>query len=108
LSNKVYHSPSHGVLVRVCADWLASIEKETLVGFGCGHIYHVSYLQDDGEDQTSGEERRSIDSSRELDEDTAPYFSRTVGLKVTNARLLRDKVGSGCRICALKPADEEE
>lgn len=27
--------------------------------------------------------------------------SRTVGPKVTTARLLRDRIGDGCRICAL-------
>lgn len=27
--------------------------------------------------------------------------SRTVGAKVTTARLLRDRIGNGCRICSL-------
>jgi hypothetical protein len=27
--------------------------------------------------------------------------SRTVGAKVTTARLLRDRIGDGCRICSL-------
>ncbi|KAL1957963.1 hypothetical protein VTO42DRAFT_5355 [Malbranchea cinnamomea] len=79
-------------------------EQESLVGFACGHIYHVSHLQ---EDKTE-EEQPSMTPSEEQVEDTSPFFSRTVGLKVTNARLLRDKVGAGCRICLSKASVRSE
>jgi hypothetical protein len=36
-----------------------------------------------------------------VDETRSPTASRTVGPKVTTARILRDKIGDGCRLCAL-------
>lgn len=36
-----------------------------------------------------------------IDESLAITASRTIGPKVTTARILRDKIGDGCQICAL-------
>jgi hypothetical protein len=48
-------------------------------------------------------QRSSSPSSEEADDDEDGYYtaSRSVGPKVTTARLIRDRVGDGCRICAL-------
>lgn len=82
-------------------------EKEILLGFACGHVFHLSHLHTEVSQQQSGTSSpdRSADHtprpsspSREPASSTA---SRTVGPKVTTARLLRDKIGDGCRICAL-------
>jgi hypothetical protein len=82
-------------------------EREILVGFACGHVFHLSHLHSEGSQQPSsvGTPNRSADRtprpSSPSEEPTASSASRTVGPKVTSARLLRDKIGDGCRICAL-------
>ncbi len=79
-------------------------EKETLIGFACGHVYHVSHLLH-GPD-AEGDEALLPDSAARKDrEDEGTMdefrFSRSVGPKVTNARFLKDKIQAvgGCGIC---------
>ncbi|KAJ5591142.1 hypothetical protein N7450_005114 [Penicillium hetheringtonii] len=82
-------------------------EREILIGFACGHAFHLSHLHSDASRPQSdtGSPERNADhtprSSSPLDEGPSTSTSRTVGPKVTTARLLRDKIGDGCRICAL-------
>lgn len=82
-------------------------EKEILVGFACGHVFHLSHLHSETsqvQSSTSSPTRsadRTPRPSSPTDEPTSSTASRTVGPKVTTARLLRDKIGDGCRICAL-------
>ncbi|KAI1344391.1 hypothetical protein F5Y15DRAFT_366481 [Xylariaceae sp. FL0016] len=74
-------------------DW----ETETLVGFACGHIFHIThlleYLHPDQEVELSlmgsGDEVRT-------------RGGRFVGSKVTHARILRDRIESGCPVCKSK------
>jgi hypothetical protein len=81
-------------------------EREILVGFACGHVFHLSHLHPDTQ-QPSGTSSRDRSADRTpramspVDEPTSTTASRTVGPKVTTARILRDKIGDGCRICAL-------
>jgi len=76
-------------------------ESETLVGFACGHIYHVSHLLH-GPD-SEGDESTLPRSARDAEDeaDTGERFTRSVAPKVTNARLLKDKIQAvgGCNIC---------
>ncbi|KAJ5382752.1 hypothetical protein N7517_000663 [Penicillium concentricum] len=82
-------------------------EREILVAFACGHIFHLSHLHSDTSQQQSGANSR--DRSADLtpramspvDETRSATASRTIGPKVTTARILRDKIGDGCRLCAL-------
>ncbi|KAJ5174409.1 uncharacterized protein N7482_000286 [Penicillium canariense] len=82
-------------------------ESEILIGFACGHVFHLSHLHPAPSQQQStvGTPDRSADRtprpSSPSEEPTFSSASRTVGPKVTTARLLRDKIGEGCRICAL-------
>lgn len=82
-------------------------EKEILVGFACGHAFHLSHLHTETSQQHSSttSPTRSADRTPRppspFDETASSTASRTVGPKVTTARLLRDKIGDGCRICAL-------
>lgn len=74
------------------------------MGFACGHIFHLSHVNPERTtDDTQGDStpKPTSDHAAMLDEPslTTP---RTVGPKVTTARLLRDRVGGGCRICALE------
>ncbi|KAI1878235.1 uncharacterized protein JN550_000417 [Neoarthrinium moseri] len=75
-------------------DW----ETETLVGFACGHVFHVSHLL------------QYLDPGQEPDPSIVGYGNgddrtrggRFIGSKVTHARLLRDKVAAGCPVCRRK------
>lgn len=84
-------------------------EKEILVGFACGHVFHLSHVQEpvhahDNESTNSSETTLEPSLPEEDDnEDESQFYttSRTVGPKVITARLIRDKIGDGCRICAI-------
>jgi len=80
-------------------------EKETLVGFACGHVYHVSHLLH-GPDAQGDETRLPQSAAAQKDGDDEASiedirFSRSVAPKVTNARLLKEKIQAvgGCLIC---------
>lgn len=84
-----------------CLEPFSQWETETLVGFACGHVYHLTHLlevlhpddarlhdvADFGQNYEDGEGRGG---------------RRTIGTKVTHARLLRDRVRGGCPICHQK------
>ncbi|KAF7175811.1 hypothetical protein CNMCM7691_010217 [Aspergillus felis] len=83
-------------------------EKEILVGFACGHVFHLSHVVSDETSTASDGNQSGMQTPRPLPELRTPTLnelslstSRTVGAKVTTARLLRDRIGNGCRICSL-------
>ncbi|KAL2809814.1 hypothetical protein BJX63DRAFT_423572 [Aspergillus granulosus] len=85
-------------------------EKEILVAFACGHAFHLSHVHQSeppSPGHTSGNEsgaptpRPFLPSRTPTFDEYSSSASRTVGPKVTTARLLRDRIGDGCRICAL-------
>ncbi|KAJ8997240.1 Vacuolar protein sorting-associated protein 41 [Exophiala dermatitidis] len=79
-------------------------ETETLVGFACGHIYHVSHLLH-GPEAEGDETLLPQPAQKEQQDNDAGFdetrFLRSVGPKVTNARLLKDKIMEvgGCAVC---------
>ena len=82
-----------------CHRALHQDEKETLVGFACGHVYHLSHLLN-GPDGDS-EQTPKLPSTEDDSDNGLSTFTRTVASKVTNARLLKDKIEGvgGCVIC---------
>lgn len=80
-----------------CNEPFSEDESETLVGFACGHVCHLSHLAGSTNDAPTPPPQ----VEEEDDEDEGSGFSRTIGPKVTHARLLRDKVEAvgGCRVC---------
>lgn len=87
-------------------------EKEILIGFACGHVFHLSHLHPEPPPTTTAAAAGGPPSlplpSATMPVGEEPILSpssfaipRTVGPKVTTARLLRDRIGDGCRICAL-------
>ncbi|KAL2193237.1 hypothetical protein P885DRAFT_45838 [Corynascus similis CBS 632.67] len=82
-----------------CAECLEAFvpwEAETLVGFACGHVYHLSHLLE------------RLHPGEEVDEAPLqglgePRASAThlVGAKVTHARLLRERIAGGCPACTV-------
>lgn len=98
------HEPGRCV---ACNEPFSVDEKETLVGFACGHVYHVSHLAaSPSEPPSPSPEEEEVNNS----EDSGNTFSRAVGPKVTHARLLRDKVeaAGGCRVCKERKAPVSE
>lgn len=75
-------------------------ESGTLIGFACGHVFHVSCLLDDAPPAKDEPD----------EEDTGYGIAQSVGTKVTNARLLRDKIRmkGGCTICLARHKAEED
>lgn len=87
-------------------------ETETLVGFACGHVYHLGHLLHGGDpsDRQEGSEiPQSGVGDGGVDEGTAT-FTRSVASKVTNARLLKDRIEGvgGCRVCRARREMESE
>lgn len=69
-----------------CHEPFGEFEEETLVGFACGHAFHLTHLVETAEP--------AADGARE------EYGGRyLVGMKVMRARLLRERVGGGCPLC---------
>lgn len=82
-------------------------EKEVLIGFACGHIFHLSHVHPEPTPTADGSSSAN-QTPRPFPSSRTPTFdepslstSWTVGPKVTTARLLRDRIGGRCRICAL-------
>ncbi|ATY63007.1 Tetratricopeptide-like helical [Cordyceps militaris] len=89
---KAARAPKPGHCVG-CGDAFTEYEMETLVGYACGHVYHLSHLM---EMLKSG---GNVDIDIGSDgQESGRYL---VGMKVMKARLLRDKVRGGCPLCHL-------
>lgn len=69
-------------------------EDETLVGFTCGHVFHLTHLL---ERLYPGE---PVDTDFLLSQtEEGSGSTHFVGPKVTRARLLRDRIRGGCPVC---------
>lgn len=82
-----------------CYEPFTEWETETLVGFACGHVFHITHLLEHlhpGQDVDAG-----LAGSSPGDEDRT-RGGRFVGSKVTHARLLRDRIEGGCPVCRSK------
>jgi hypothetical protein len=86
-------SPKAGHCVG-CGESFSEHEVETLVGFACGHVFHLSHLFN-----YSDENRPSTPPDVELDDNGEWAPTHSIGAKVTHARLLRDKIRDGCPVC---------
>ncbi|KAI1324492.1 hypothetical protein F5Y16DRAFT_380770 [Xylariaceae sp. FL0255] len=83
-----------------CHEPFTEWEMETLVGFACGHVFHITHLL---EILHPGQEvDDSIVSNGNGDGEDRSRNGRYIGSKVTHARLLRDRVESGCPVCRVK------
>ncbi|KAK3949432.1 hypothetical protein QBC32DRAFT_372763 [Pseudoneurospora amorphoporcata] len=84
-----------------CLSPFTTYETDTLVGFACGHVFHLPHLL---EALNPG---KSVDADVLLGGIGAEERSaHLVGAKVTHARLLRDRIVGGFVVC--KAAKEEE
>ena len=69
------------------------LDAETLVGFACGYILHLSCLMNYDDESFTGPKLSTEDSGS-----VSTLATRSVGDKVTHARILKDNI-SGCPIC---------
>jgi len=77
-----------------CHEPFSEDEKETLVGFACGHVFHLTHLL-----EYLHPSRPPTPPDLELDENGEFTQTHSIGAKVTHARLLRDKITDGCPVC---------
>lgn len=85
------------------------LSRDTLVGFACGHIFHLSCLLP----KTSASASLAATLQQRPTADvfeSAGAWNRSVGGKVTQALLIRSAIGKGCVVCREREAmvnDEE-
>ncbi|KAK0650344.1 Vacuolar protein sorting-associated protein 41-like protein [Lasiodiplodia hormozganensis] len=80
-----------------CGKAFTQDEKETLIGFACGHVYHLSCLLDAAGSGSSASAASMLQAQFAEDPDTS---SRSVGGKVAHAHLIRNAISGGCPVCA--------
>ncbi|TLD17132.1 uncharacterized protein PgNI_00747 [Pyricularia grisea] len=82
-----------------CLEAFNEWDMETLVGFACGHVFHLSHLLEMiNPDQPNGGSEGLLngDSFRATETVGGRLHVRS---KVTHARLLKDKIQGGCPMC---------
>ncbi|KAL3426443.1 putative vacuolar assembly protein [Phlyctema vagabunda] len=80
-----------------CYEPFSEHEAETLVGFACGHVFHLAHLLN-----YASATSRPVTPPPDVDQlDDDGQFAQThsIGAKVTHARLLRDQIKDGCPVC---------
>jgi hypothetical protein len=80
-----------------CLEPFDEWEVETLVGFACGHVFHLTHLL---EELHPGEEVDQVVLNGIDEQGTSA--THLIGAKVTHARLLRDRIAGGCPVCVNK------
>jgi vacuolar protein sorting-associated protein 41 len=77
-------------------------EHEPLLGFACGHVFHLTCLlraNPDTDDEDSIERLLSqLGYARDADE-KGGYTGRSVGAKVVHAQIIKNVVQGGCPHC---------
>ncbi|KAI9686114.1 MAG: Vacuolar protein sorting-associated protein 41 [Bogoriella megaspora] len=83
----------------------------TLIGFACGHVYHLSCLLSTIPSHISRENIRAaedIEARFLADAQAGVTEGRSVGAKVAHATVIRRVVEGGCRFCGGKEEEAEE
>jgi len=78
-------------------------EKEPLIGFACGHVYHLScLLRANPETADDATLKRLLDQlGSGNDGDADEYTGRSVGGKVAHAHIIKNVVRGGCQHCVV-------
>lgn len=81
------------------------LSRDTLVGFACGHIFHLSCLLP----KTSASASVAATLQQQLADAATGEgrWTRTVGEKVTHAHLIKSAVGKGCVVCREREVVED-
>lgn len=89
--------PGHCAAVQ-CLEPFTEWEMETLVGFACGHVFHLTHLLEVLH-PTDPSLHDVADFAHDYDDDESHHRRRTIGMKVTHARLMKDRIRGGCPVC---------
>jgi hypothetical protein len=74
-------------------------EKETLIGFACGHVFHLSCLLASIDDPNTAAAAERLQTQLATDAADDLGHSRSVGAKVAHAHIIRNAVKGGCVLC---------
>jgi hypothetical protein len=75
-----------------------------LIGFACGHVYHLSCIIITIEDPAIKETAEKLQAQLVKDADEQSD-NRSVAAKVAHAHTIRNFIGKGCPICHLVADD---
>lgn len=90
-----------------CQEIFHELEKEPLLGFACGHVYHLSCLLDANPDTRGSKEAKDVIEQMErvaeenAEEGAVGFGGRSVGAKVAHAHVIGKVVKEGCRRCGV-------
>ncbi|KAF2144432.1 uncharacterized protein K452DRAFT_316429 [Aplosporella prunicola CBS 121167] len=79
-----------------CTKAFSEHERETLIGFACGHVYHLSCILSTSGSGSSASAAADLQAQFAEDADTS---SRSIAAKVTHAHLIRNALHGGCPVC---------
>ena len=81
-----------------CQKVFVEDEKETLIGFVCGHVFHLSCLLSKIDDPNTAAAAQRLQAQFAADTVDDGY-NRSVGAKVSHAHIIRNAVRGGCVLC---------
>ncbi|KAK4238788.1 hypothetical protein C8A03DRAFT_33185 [Achaetomium macrosporum] len=87
-----------------CLEPFVEWEDDTLVGFACGHVFHLTHLLQ----RLHPGQKGVVDDVVLTGVDADQRFQSSahlIGAKVTHARLLRDRIAGGCPVCVTRGED---
>ncbi|KAL6149699.1 Vacuolar protein sorting-associated protein 41 [Exserohilum turcicum] len=84
--------------------------RDTLVGFACGHVFHLSCLlpKTNASPSVAAGVQQQVAAAAADESETAGRWSRSVGAKVAHAHVIKKAVGSGCVVCRAREVVAEE
>ncbi|KAK5722032.1 Vacuolar protein sorting-associated protein 41 [Elasticomyces elasticus] len=81
---------------------MAEDEREPLLGFACGHFYHLSCVLRANPDTSDEDEiERLLSQWRTTGQDDFGYSGRSVWAWVAHAHVIKNAVQGGCRHCVV-------
>ncbi|KAJ4348359.1 Vacuolar protein sorting-associated protein 41 [Didymosphaeria variabile] len=79
--------------------------RDTLVGFACGHAFHLSCLLP--KTSASASVAATLQQQLTSDAEDSERWTRSVGAKVAHAHVIKRAVGAGCVVCRVRDVGEE-
>ncbi|KAK3938988.1 putative vacuolar protein sorting-associated protein [Diplogelasinospora grovesii] len=86
-----------------CSEPFTEWEMETLVGFACGHVFHLAHLLQHLHPDEPIDDDLLLGGGAA--DDRSFQRGNLIGAKVTHARLLRDHIMGGCPVCSKNKQD---
>lgn len=86
-----------------CQKIFVEDEKETLIGFACGHVFHLSCLLEEIDDPNTAAAAERLQAQFAADAAAGDIgYNRSVGPKVSHAHIIKNAVRGGCPLCRSK------